>query len=114
MASSRLVLPWAFLPVSTTTRRGRSMSRRVKFRKLVSERCLICIGSVPGRLPAVDGSDFLFFRQLLFRLPDFCGAVGEEHTVQVVDLVLEDARQPALGLDFYGLAAPVQAVGLDL
>ena len=40
MASSTLVLPWALLPVSKTTRRGMSMSRRAKLRKLVSERCV--------------------------------------------------------------------------
>ena len=39
MASSTLVLPCAFSPTSKTARRGISISRRVRLRKLVRERC---------------------------------------------------------------------------
>ena len=46
-----------------------------------------------------------FFR---LRFPDPGGTVGEDDTVKVVDLVLEDARQPAFGFNLHRLSPACQ------
>src|SRR5687768_2144517 len=57
--------------------------------------------------------DFLFRFDFILRFPDPCGPVGKEYSVQVIDLVLEDARQPALCLDLHRLTVAVQSFYLD-
>ena len=44
---------------------------------------------------------------MVFGLPQLVGQIGEQHPLQVIDLMLEDARQPVFGFDGYWLAAAV-------
>ena len=46
---------------------------------------------------------------LSFNFPDVVGAVDKEHAIQVINFVLENARQPSFGLDAHRLAVPVLA-----
>src|SRR5512137_2781217 len=55
-----------------------------------------------------DGLDVL-----LFALPDFGGAIDEQCPVQMIQLMLEDARQPPGGLDAHGLTTAIQALDGD-
>src|SRR5258707_12827550 len=50
---------------------------------------------------------------LVFGAPDLGSAVDEQDAVEVVDLVLEDARQPIAGLDLDGLAFAVEGFDGD-
>ena len=49
----------------------------------------------------------------ILRLPDAGGAVREDDAVQMIDLMLEDARQPAFRLDLHRLAVAIQPFDLD-
>src|SRR3990170_6684497 len=49
----------------------------------------------------------------LFHLPDVAGAIDIEDPVEVVHLVLEDTRQPAIGLQAKRPAMPVETLHGD-
>jgi hypothetical protein len=54
--------------------------------------------------PSVGGDGLDLFR---FPLPDFAGPINEQRPVQVIHLVLEDARQPTFRFDPNRFAAPI-------
>ena len=57
----------------------------------------------------MGGLDFLLWLDLILWFPDTGGAVGKEDSIQVVDLVLEDARQPTFGFYLHRLSMPVHS-----
>src|SRR5512136_2104937 len=103
MASRTVVLPWALPPVSKITRRGTSTSRRANTRKMVRETRVRYI--LAGKFPRQLRSDIIQRGFIRRGFPHLRGAVGEDDAVQVVNLVLENARQPAFGFDGDGLVA---------
>ena len=51
-------------------------------------------------------SNLVFYR--LLRLPHLRSKVGKDNTVDMVDLMLEDTRQPAINFEFHRLSAAVE------
>ncbi len=47
---------------------------------------------------------------MFLSLPEFFSSINKQYAVQVVDLVLEDARQPTFGLDGHRSTMPVQSL----
>ena len=53
----------------------------------------------------------IFYR--LFWLPDLRGKVSKDNAIQVIDLMLKDARQPSINLELHRLAAAIETLNTD-